>query len=77
MEIKPIKTEIDYEKALVRLEIIFDAKKGTLEGDELEILGILIDNYENENTDTDYTYRRPRIEWVSSCCLCENTVSQV
>ena len=48
MKIKPIKTEQDYQKALERLEEIFDAKKGTKEGDELEILGILIDNYENE-----------------------------
>ena len=32
-----------------RLEIIFDGKRGTKQGDELEILGILIDNYEKEN----------------------------
>ena len=49
MEIKPIKTENDYNQALQRLEIIFDAKNGSPEGDELEVLGILIDNYENEN----------------------------
>lgn len=29
--------------------IIFDVKRGTDEGDELEILAIVIDNYENEN----------------------------
>ncbi len=49
MEIKPIKTERDYNKALKRLEIIFDAKPGTSIGDELEVLGILIDQYENEH----------------------------
>jgi HTH-type transcriptional regulator/antitoxin HigA len=49
MEIKPIKTEQDYSKALERLELIFDAKKDTPEGDELEVLGILIDRYEKEN----------------------------
>lgn len=48
MEIKPIKTESDYNQALQRLEIIFDAKVGSPEGDELEVLGILIDKYENE-----------------------------
>jgi len=48
MNIRPIKTNIDYEQALARLEVIFDAKKGTEEGDELELLGMLIDNYENE-----------------------------
>lgn len=49
MEIKPIRNESDYKKALERLEIIFDAKRGTKEGDELEILSILIDKYESEN----------------------------
>jgi len=49
MEIKPIKTDKDYNQALERLEIIFDAKKGSPEGDELEVLGILVDQYENEH----------------------------
>jgi len=48
MNIKPIKTKNDYEQALDRLEVIFDAKKGTPKGDELEILSMLIDNYEKE-----------------------------
>ena len=49
MKIAPVRNEKDYQKALKRLEVIFDAKKGTEQGDELEILSILIDNYENEN----------------------------
>lgn len=49
MTIKPIKTKKDYQQALERLEIIFDAKKNSAEGDELEILSILTDKYENEN----------------------------
>jgi len=49
MEIKPIKSEKDYNQALERLETIFDAKLGSAEGDELEVLGILIDRYENEH----------------------------
>ncbi|MEX2566552.1 MAG: helix-turn-helix domain-containing protein [Cyclobacteriaceae bacterium] len=49
MEIRPIRNEADYKNALERLEFIFDAKKGTEEGDELEILSILIDDYENKN----------------------------
>ncbi|GGD98706.1 helix-turn-helix domain-containing protein [Planktosalinus lacus] len=49
MKISPIRNEKDYQKTLERLEDIFDAKKGTEEGDELEILSILIDRYENEN----------------------------
>lgn len=49
MDISPIRNEQDYKKALERLEVIFDAKQGTKEGDELEILAILIDNYESDN----------------------------
>lgn len=49
MNIHLIKTEADYNQALERLEILFDAKKGTEEGDELELLGMLIDQYENEH----------------------------
>jgi HTH-type transcriptional regulator/antitoxin HigA len=49
MNVKPIITEQDYMEALERLKVIFDAKSGTKEGDELEILGILLEKYENEN----------------------------
>ncbi|WP_395064710.1 type II toxin-antitoxin system HigA family antitoxin [Flavobacterium sp.] len=49
MNINLIKTKSDYKQAMERLEVIFDAKKGTIEGDELELLGLLIDQYENEH----------------------------
>ncbi len=49
MNIKPIKTEQDYEQALSRLEVIFDAEINTPESDELEVLSILIEKYENEH----------------------------
>ena len=49
MNIKPIKSEQDYESALARLEIIFDAPADTPEGDEAEILALLIENYENQH----------------------------
>ena len=47
MKIKPIKTETDYQAALNRLDVIFDAKIWTKESDEADILGLLIDDYEN------------------------------
>ncbi len=49
MKIKPLKNEEDYEKALERLEVIFDAPTDSEEGDEAEILSMMIDNYENEH----------------------------
>ncbi|MBK6642132.1 MAG: helix-turn-helix domain-containing protein [Bacteroidetes bacterium] len=48
MNWKVIKTEKDYQIALKRLEVIFEAKKGSKNGDELELLSLLIDNYEKE-----------------------------
>jgi HTH-type transcriptional regulator/antitoxin HigA len=44
-----IETEKDYQNALLRLEVIFDSKPGTKEGNELEFLSILIQKYENDN----------------------------
>jgi len=49
MNIKPIKTEADYQIALNRLEVIFDAKIGTQESDEADILGLMIDEYEKKH----------------------------
>ena len=49
MTLKPIKTKKDYTHALERLEKIFDVKKGSSEGDELEVLSILIEKYEDEH----------------------------
>jgi HTH-type transcriptional regulator/antitoxin HigA len=49
MELKPIKTDKDYQNALERLDVIFDAPIDTKEGDEAEILSLLLENYENEH----------------------------
>ena len=46
MTLKLIKTDSEYQEALKRLEEIFDAKIGTPESDEADILGLLIDEYE-------------------------------
>lgn len=49
MNIQPIRTEKDHRLALARIEAIFDARPGTAEGDELEVLGILVDEYERRH----------------------------
>ena len=49
MNIRPIKTDLDYKEALKRLEVIFDAAVGTIESDEADVLGLLIDEYEKRN----------------------------
>ena len=48
MEAKILKSESDYQRALNRLESIFDAKTNTPEGDEAELLVFLIEKYEEE-----------------------------
>ncbi len=48
MNIRPIKNDLDYRQALKRLDLIFDAKSGTPESDEADILGSLIDEYEKK-----------------------------
>jgi len=47
--LKPIRTEADYEAALVVIERLWGARAGTLAGDRLDILATLVDAYENEH----------------------------
>lgn len=46
MNIKPIKTEQDYESALQRVDVLMDAVPQSDEFDELEVLTTLIEAYE-------------------------------
>jgi len=52
-EIKPIRTEADYEKALAEAERLWGAKIGTREGDRLDVLATLIDAYAAEHYQID------------------------
>lgn len=47
MEIRPIKTEADYEATLAEIEQLFEAEPGTPEGDRLEVLAMLVEGYED------------------------------
>ena len=49
MEIRPIKEEADYERALRRVEELWDSPKGSPQGDELDVLATLIEAYEREH----------------------------
>lgn len=48
MKPKIIKTGAEHAAAMARIEKIFDAKPGTPEGDELELLTMLVEQYEQE-----------------------------
>jgi HTH-type transcriptional regulator/antitoxin HigA len=45
-ELKPIRSNADYERSLAEVERLWGAKSGTPEGDRLDILATLIDAYE-------------------------------
>jgi HTH-type transcriptional regulator / antitoxin HigA len=49
LDIKPIRTEEEYEVSLARLEKIWDAAAGTPESDELDVLSVLVEAYEEEH----------------------------
>ncbi|BCH26599.1 helix-turn-helix domain-containing protein [Mesorhizobium sp. L-8-3] len=45
-ELKPIRTEADYEASLAEVERLWGAKSGTPDGDRLDVLATLIEVYE-------------------------------
>ena len=46
MDIRPIKTEQDYNSSIKRIEELWSSKKDTPEGDELDLLVTLVESYE-------------------------------
>jgi HTH-type transcriptional regulator / antitoxin HigA len=46
MEIKPIRTKSDYERALREIERLWGAKERSREGDRLDVLATLVEAYE-------------------------------
>ena len=52
-EVKPIRSEADYQAALTEVARLWGAKIGTLDGDRLDVLATLIDAYENQHEPMD------------------------
>lgn len=46
IELKPIRTEADYERALSEMESLWGATSGTARGDRLDVLATLVDAFE-------------------------------
>ncbi len=49
MNVKPIRTEADYRAALKEIEGLMSARKGSAEGDRLDVLATLVDAYERKH----------------------------
>ncbi|MCY4614742.1 MAG: hypothetical protein OXB94_14130 [Nitrospira sp.] len=47
--IKPVRTEADYQAALARIDELMDAKPGSREDDELDVLADLVELYETKH----------------------------
>ena len=54
IKLKPIRTEADYEAALVRIDEIFEAEHGSLEEKELDVLVDLVELYESKHVPMGY-----------------------
>lgn len=48
MNVKPIKTEADYEEVLATIARLMDAEPGTPKGDRLDVLTMLVEAYERK-----------------------------
>lgn len=49
MDIKPIKTEADYEAALAEIDQLWGAEYGSVQGDKLDVLATLVEVYEEKH----------------------------
>lgn len=49
MELKPIRTKVDYEAALKKIASLLDAPVGSLEAEMLDRLSSLVEEYEEEH----------------------------
>ena len=49
MDIQPIKTEADYDRALAEINVLWGAEPDTLDGDQLDILMTLVEAYETKH----------------------------
>jgi HTH-type transcriptional regulator/antitoxin HigA len=53
MDVKQLRTAQEYERAVARIEELFEAQAGSPAFDELEVLGTLVDAYETQHFPTD------------------------
>lgn len=49
MNIHPIRTKADYREAMQRIDAVWDAKPKSPEADELEVLSLLVEEYEKKH----------------------------
>jgi HTH-type transcriptional regulator / antitoxin HigA len=66
---KPIRSDEDYQSALLRIESLMDAEEGTPELDELEVLVTLVELYEEQHFPIDLP------DPIEMICFCMEMIS--
>ena len=61
--VKPIRTEADYDAAVARIGELMDAELGTLEGEELDLLADLALLYESQHMEKEFPIPTAAIEF--------------
>ena len=59
MNIHPIRTKTDYREAMQRIDAVWDARPKSREADELEVLSLLVEEYERKH------FAMPEVDPVS------------
>jgi len=75
MDIKPIKTERDYQRALKLIESVMDAKANTPRGDRLDVLATLVAAWEDTHhaIEPPMRWRRSGLLWSNAVWLAETS----
>ena len=72
VNVRPVRTEADYEAALARVAELMDAREGTPEGEELDVLVDLVGVYEDKHVPMGYPDPVAAIEF----CMDQQGLSQ-
>jgi HTH-type transcriptional regulator / antitoxin HigA len=65
MELRPIKTETDYQEALQEIELLFNAAPNTPECDRLDVLSTLVEAYEKKHIPIEFPDPIAAIEYYA------------
>ena len=63
-EVKPIHDKVAYDAAMARIDQLMDAKVGTLEGEELDVLTTLVDSFEEASMPMDFPDAQTAVEFI-------------
>ncbi len=67
--IRPIHNKTDYKKVLVRVNSLWGAKQDTPKSDELEVLLVLIEDYENKHHSIPLSDPVERASFFKTCVI--------